>query len=477
MEVINQRVMAQSSAQVRLAATQWAAVVALLEEIRDHLVQQTDFLRDGGDGHGPGWRSAAAAEFLKMGPGATLKSVHDWHEAAVANQQGLTQLATVIDNYQSYETKGMEYLYLWYLDAIYQAQDAWLSTVKNYTELMGRPSQWPPTPQMLEQAYQKLERGPKVLRDDFIDSVRRAAMEWAVKAQHLEYAMAQAYLGVLGQYFHEGSSTLFEGPQNAVDAPDKPFSVNLPAFTPTLPVLPTPTLPDPGTPDPGTLPGTPSPPTLDVPPGLTDPAGLTAPALGLGAVGLDGLGVSRPDLSGLNALRLGALGAAGLGAAPGLAGLRNGVLGAGAGAARGMPPAGLGEGEVPPMLPRGTRRRRDTRAQATGRPVTGAALEPPAEAVPPVLRTSRRTRRTEALPPAPVRGQPLPGEQPEAGVPPVLRARSQSRREERRTSPARRDAPVETPGVTPPVLQTARRQRDAEREESRREATRMTVGA
>ncbi len=422
-EVIRQRIMAQSAPATLALAASWSSLATQLDTIKSAILAAGTTLSDGGAGTGTGWQSPAASAFLARGPGAAMKSLTDWSNAATANATGLGHLATVITNHQTQ----MQTLWQQYVAAMAAVEAQALkpqSTVVTTGKGGGYVLQKQPTP------------------DSVVAAMRQAAHDhWNAQAQQLEFAMAQGYWDVVISGLNTGSATVYEGPVDAVAPnPNALFGLGgVPGLPPGVPgaagARPTaPTAPGaPGAPPAAPALGTPpaAPPVPGAPPapgapGAPAPAAGTVPAVPAvpGAPGAPGLvpGVVPvpPVLPGAVPGLAGAPGSApGLGQAPAVPGLGSGGLG---GSGTGTPPAlpgglsgrGLTGGVLrgstaPPQVP-----------GVPGRPGTGGAAGGPGggtTGAPPQLGGGALRRPGASRTSGPTRTPGLPGTPGSPGSP------------------------------------------------------------
>ncbi|HTJ39160.1 MAG TPA: hypothetical protein VL738_38535 [Dactylosporangium sp.] len=412
---VYQRIMALSSEDASSAAAAWGRLGGVFDAMSQAYSKNTDQLAaGGGEGKWTAWESPAANAFYAKGPGAAMKSLHDWQAAAVANQRALNTLSGVISDYK----RQMQELYDRYKAALQAAEREWNDYWNQFHDTRGL------------KTGESLQHEDQWNRDQYIDMMKQVRdgsvpmkatssmdvlpmrialatgnVNWSNEAFKLEYQMGTEFTGPIGELY-SARAHRYEGPTDAVTVDSKVVNdalrnymmsqmphvnVNPPNIVPpVIPsfVIPIPdtgkpdpnqpnvghtpdlgSLPDPGkTPDLGSLPD-PSvvPDTGVLPvglvPSLTAPNGLPGTS-GLNANVPAGLSPSLTDgLSGLNAnkgliSRPTGLNTQGLG--PGMGGLEGppGMPGSGL---RGRPPGA-------PGLRRGVLGNNRTNANAPGEP-------------------------------------------------------------------------------------------------------------
>jgi hypothetical protein len=303
-EVIHKRIMALDPDAVQRLSDQWIRIVFVLNDIST-LVRRTAMdLRNGGeDGHGRGWVGKGADAFLARGPGATLKSLDDWTSAARINWLGVEQLATAIITYQAKMSA------LWG-----QYKSAMANVATQFSVQVWRgPAVHP---------FHSVDDVPPDMRDTFFSFVRSQEAQWSAQAQSLQSQMAKDVWSVMSEDLGGGTSTVYEGPTDAVQAnmafvtAHSPFGVPSigqppalsapglsppprlappPVARPTPPSRPGPTRP-PATPAPRVPAPAPAPPGLGSVPVVVPPVLSTAAGLGDGS-GL-GVGANGPGMPG-----------------------------------------------------------------------------------------------------------------------------------------------------------------------------------
>ncbi|MFB9323882.1 WXG100 family type VII secretion target [Cryptosporangium minutisporangium] len=213
-EAIYKRIMGQKPEKVQALIHHWKTIAENLRTVGDTLKQQSD-------GVSKSWKSPGAQQFLALGPGAALKSINDWQEAA---DQTAAALGVVLSALTAKQAE-IGRLYKQYLDEV----AAW---------------------------HKELEiKGPEEVKnaeDLYTKHLAEMHQKYTYPAQVIESSLGDAYWD---GYNGVVSSTpgIYEGPTNAVVAPPGLF-------------LDAPTLP-------GGVPGGPAP---VVPPGLTPPTPVNA---------------------------------------------------------------------------------------------------------------------------------------------------------------------------------------------------------
>lgn len=199
-ERIYKRIMALNSEAVRAVAHQWWNVWRTLDDVGERVLQYATLLKEGGGNGDKGWTGAGAEAFLARGPGATLKSIDDWRNAAVQNALGSSALADQIDTYQGRIKDYFEQ----YKSEMIAKQNEMLSyyAVANLSEL--------------NEYYDEEARGY------FVDEMRAASLEKAAGARAIQSEMAAAFRQVMWEDFAGGRETVYEGPTDAVE-PNRDF--------------------------------------------------------------------------------------------------------------------------------------------------------------------------------------------------------------------------------------------------------------
>ncbi|MCW6010071.1 hypothetical protein K1W54_36830, partial [Micromonospora sp. CPCC 205371] len=195
-EQIYDRIMSQDAIQIRQLAERWYQINQVLDDLRIRVRTAAMNLSNGGDGDGGngGWTGAGAKAFLARGPGATLKSIDDWEQAALANWQGANALADTIVARQA----EMENLYQEYKSSMTSWSTRFFETrtddIKTIDDI-------PPG---------------STIADNYITHMREAQGAWHFQAQDIQYKMAREYWSVMSEKFAGGTATVYEGPTNAV---------------------------------------------------------------------------------------------------------------------------------------------------------------------------------------------------------------------------------------------------------------------
>jgi hypothetical protein len=194
-EQIYDRIMSQDATQIRQLAERWYQINQVLDDLRIRVRTAAVNLSNGGDGDGGdgGWTGAGAKAFLARGPGATLKSIDDWEQAALANWQGASALADTIVARQA----EMESLYERYKSSM----TTWSGRFfENNPDLKG---------------IDDIRPG-SALADNYMTWMREAQGPWHFQAQDIQFKMAREYWSVMSEKFAGGTATVYEGPTNAV---------------------------------------------------------------------------------------------------------------------------------------------------------------------------------------------------------------------------------------------------------------------
>ncbi|GAA4728319.1 hypothetical protein [Phytohabitans rumicis] len=467
-EDIYKRIMSQDPVVLHRLADQWWQLHDVLQDLRSRVLNAAKNLKEGGDGEGGkgGWTGAGADAFLARGPGATLKSIDDWEQAAFNNWMGTLALASAM----SQRRGEMERLYQQYKDSMVSMSSMWLDNPQN-ADIDGK-------------KYSSINAIPKgsYQADNYITWMRNAQLGWHYKAQKIQYDMAQDYWRTMSEDYAGGRATVYEGPGDAV-LPNPEFIARygMPNFGPP-PKIQTPTNINPNItalndkkPDVSGLkdklgnvdPDIKAPTTDDItkpdidtptatPPSITTPT-VTPPVGQLPVVPP----VVPPGLPPGGPGKLPALGPGGLPTAPATSGLLKNLGGAGPGVLRagmtppspegGLPPGmpqrgtqapppptikGRGPGSGTPHPPQGKRGTDGPEQAKPGTPGTPGVSDqfggPPGTPASPVL------RNPHANPPAPSRG----GGNPRRGTPGVSGGQN----------PGGSGPPLHPGATTPPVL-------------------------
>ncbi|GIG57035.1 hypothetical protein Lfu02_14070 [Longispora fulva] len=217
-EKIYKRVMAQDSGGVREAAWQWSDVEDLIDHLSTQIRTQTDTLRAGNGAEHPGWHSPGADAFLARGPGATLMSLNDWHDAARNNFLGMLSLAGKIDEFQG----KMQTLFDRYKAAI--VNDSKLFFANGMNSFEGSPQPPSDYTKVDVAACQRALTASNnwAVKDKYISFMRDTELRFTVMAQDLEYEMGQGYWQVMNNDLRGGTATVYEGPNNAVRTANMP---------------------------------------------------------------------------------------------------------------------------------------------------------------------------------------------------------------------------------------------------------------
>jgi hypothetical protein len=213
-EMVYKRIHGQSYTMVQDAANGWRDISEYLKDLSEQIRAQSDELRAGGGSGDPGWSSAGADAFMARGPGATMMSIDKWAEAANVNYEGLSALAT---NIAIHHGKMKE---LWddYKKAIVaRAQQFFFDEQGSY--YYDNPPQDVDDPSDVDvEAWQRAldQESLYITQDQYVDALRQEEYLWTSRAQQIEYEMGQGYWRVMRNELNGGSSTVFEGPDNAV---------------------------------------------------------------------------------------------------------------------------------------------------------------------------------------------------------------------------------------------------------------------
>lgn len=256
-ELIYPRVMAQKSDAAMQISNHWLAVYQTLEALGEQIQVNTDLTT-------LTWQSNGADVFRSRGPGATLKSIEDWKQAATVNASGLAYLSGQIDSRQS----DMRALWNQYLAATsnFRSQVFQEADVSSVEEL---------------QALGKDAR----INSMYVSGLKAIEDEYAYRAQQIEAAMAADYTDVAGPKLAGGTAGVFEGPSDAVmtsagqpPPPLPPSAPGAPGGGPVVPGVPAvapPRAPSAAPPRPGAPSG--APPAPPKAPGAVPPAPGQAP--------------------------------------------------------------------------------------------------------------------------------------------------------------------------------------------------------
>ncbi|MFD0818262.1 hypothetical protein ACFQ0D_08010, partial [Micromonospora zhanjiangensis] len=210
-EKIRKRMLAQDPTAMYGLADKWFRVIQVIEDIRERVRNAALGLKNGGDGtpgNNGGWRGQGANAFLARGPGATLKSLEDWHDAAYSNWMGTLTLAQAIPTHQG----KINELYEQYKQAMVSYSKDWL---KHYG---------------LED--KKVEDLSGEMKDQYVTDLKNLESWWSIQARQIQFGMAKEYHSVMNGELRGGSSTVYEGPTDAV-MPDPNFLAKI--IAPTVP--------------------------------------------------------------------------------------------------------------------------------------------------------------------------------------------------------------------------------------------------
>jgi hypothetical protein len=213
-EMVRKRILGQSYTMVQDAANGWRDIADYLRNLSLQIRAQSDALRTGGGAGDPGWSSDGADAFMARGPGATMMSIDDWAEAAQVNYDGLTSLATTIAIHHG----KMKDLYGDYQKAmVRRAQLFFFNDQSSYIWGDNPPEQVERPEDIDVDAWQRALDNDNLFveQDQYVAALKEEEYIWTYRAQQLEYEMGQGYWQVMGHELNGGSSTVFEGPDNA----------------------------------------------------------------------------------------------------------------------------------------------------------------------------------------------------------------------------------------------------------------------
>ncbi|WP_207386239.1 hypothetical protein, partial [Protofrankia symbiont of Coriaria ruscifolia] len=203
-ERIYKRIMAQDAGVVYQLGEQWYKVVLVIDDLIGRVLKAANGLKHGGDGspgNRDGWTGAGADSFLRRGPGATLKSLDDWRNAAVKNWIGTWSLSYAITRHKS----KMDELWKQYEGAMVQASHDWWERHGNAYYFQDRP-----------QTLDTLENGPTHEKESYVDYLRTMSNMWNERAQKIQWEMAREYWQIMGEELAGGRGEVYEGPSDAV---------------------------------------------------------------------------------------------------------------------------------------------------------------------------------------------------------------------------------------------------------------------
>lgn len=190
-EAIYHRIMAQDPAKVQALIDHWRGVAASLADVSDRITANTDKV-------GASWRSPGATQFMALGPGAALKSLSDWHLAALQTASALSVVhSALVDNQTT-------------ITAIY---NEYLAEVKDYQKVIGGTG---------IDGAQDIKGNKLGFSQRYTQYVAEIQQKYTYRAQVVESALGDAYWdgysGVVGS-----TPGIYEGPTNAVAAPPGVF--------------------------------------------------------------------------------------------------------------------------------------------------------------------------------------------------------------------------------------------------------------
>lgn len=213
-EMVRKRILGQSYTMVQDAANGWRDIADYLTNLSRQIREQSDALRTGNGADDPGWSSDGATAFMARGPGATMMSIDDWAEAAQVNYDGLTSLATTIAIHHG----KMKDLYEDYQKAIVRRAQLFFFNDQSSYIWGDNPPQQVERPEDIDvDAWQRALDNDNLFieQDQYVAALKEEEYIWTYRAQQLEYEMGQGYWQVMGHELNGGSSTVFEGPDNA----------------------------------------------------------------------------------------------------------------------------------------------------------------------------------------------------------------------------------------------------------------------
>jgi hypothetical protein len=233
---VNARLMALSSDAAEQTAQSWATMGSVLTEMRKTFGNDTDALLNGTKGYGR-WNSKAALAFAAKGPGAAMKSLDDWVDAAARNHDGLMALSGIITEYQA----KMDRLYSAYLDALNRAEHFYVDGLNNeekkddfqrarIIDLMRfvRDDSYP----MGDPDYHAnaLLR-PLRAYAGTVPAEFGGGYNWSAAAFKLESAMGNEFSTVISSKLLDGRAKVYEGETNAVTIDDATLKKVLQDYT------------------------------------------------------------------------------------------------------------------------------------------------------------------------------------------------------------------------------------------------------
>ncbi|BCJ33265.1 hypothetical protein Athai_07680 [Actinocatenispora thailandica] len=207
-EHIRHRILGQNAKGASEVAGHWRAVKGTLDDMSKSVHDPTYALWSSDK-----WTGDAAKAFFQMGPGATLKSLQDWTQAAQNNIDAFDHLASIIPGYHQQIID----LYNEYKGAIKTASDTYFDS--------GHPG-WNVYDQHthlhIKSADELMSKGSPSDQNQFIAVMKGVGAIYHLKAQDIELNMANDYQTAITK-LQQGLSTTFEGPWNAVM--DRPGTV------------------------------------------------------------------------------------------------------------------------------------------------------------------------------------------------------------------------------------------------------------
>lgn len=215
------------------------AISTILTDLAKNITDSSNALYNG-DGGG-GWQSPAADAFMMKGPGATLKSINDWQTAADQNSMGMYAVASAVRTAQSQINGG-------YPDYVQKVNQAiyWLKRI-NMTPADGGGFQIQiggggsgthmiKIPGLSGTQYRPSSDNSVTLYDNqgnlsdyssqldwmaekknqFVGDAEAIAYYYSRDARTYESTMATSVSTAMSNYLYNGTSTKYEGPEDAV---------------------------------------------------------------------------------------------------------------------------------------------------------------------------------------------------------------------------------------------------------------------
>jgi hypothetical protein len=441
-ERVRKRINSQSARDMHDMSQQWTDIHNALQGVVDYLTAQTNPLLDS-------WQSNAAKVFLARGPGASLKSIHDWMESAKTNASGIEALAGEIEKYQA-QMAGLWQRYTNATDGfkVRFASDPYAEPLPSSgPRPRPRPGPAPTGGTGLSQAD---------LNEKLVSGLSEIEQHFGTEARQLEHQMAQAYWGVAWPGLNGASATVYEGPTDSVVASGTDF-FGLPDVPGGTPAPPPPPPPPPAPPLPPPPPAPPSPPVglAGGPPGLAPPVAPPAPP-----PGLPGGAPAPPVLPVVPSLPGGGPGS-GPGGAPGMPNINTSNLSTFPGGAPPVAPSVIGASNPggPPLAPPLGGGAKPNTKKKPGSPgvLRNTANGPGAPLTPPGAGAGKRREDQTGRPPgtSQLDNQSAFGGPPAGTSPPVVGRQSERRHGKASGKPGDLSATglgTPPPGATAPVL-------------------------